>query len=78
MKKILTMLLIIIMVAGIIMAYTLAIWGVGSLVIYAFGLAYEWTFLKSLCVTLITLLLIPGGLKGEINLDKNRTNKNNE
>ena len=72
MNKVLTVLLITIMVIAIIGAYSLAIWGVGSLFIYAFGLTYKWTFLKSLSVTLITLLLIPGGLKGEINLDKKR------
>lgn len=63
MNKFLMLVLVAIMFIVIVMAYNLAVWGVGSLFIYAFGLSYKWTFLKSLIITLITLLFIPAYLK---------------
>ena len=70
MNKALTVILVAMMIMTIIMVYSLAVWGVGSLFVYAFELTYKWTFLKSLSVTLVTILFVPACLKGEINLDK--------
>ena len=70
MQKFLTVLLVMAIILVMITAYSLAVWGVGTLFVYAFGLAYKWTFLKSISITLITLLFLPACLKGEINLDK--------
>ena len=42
-------------------------WGIGNLVIYVFNIDYVWTFLHGLCISLITVSLIPHNLRIKLN-----------
>ena len=58
------------MIFGLIAAIlinALVWWGIGNLVVYAFGLNYSWSFIQGMCVGLIHMVLFPSKIK--LNLD---------
>ena len=50
-----------------ILINTLIWWGIGNLIVYAFGLSYSWGILQSLCVCLVQIMLRPDKFNIKLN-----------